>query len=215
MDLSTLEAEILDFLRAEIPAEAPKEDPIDKWYRQMYLDRGHGFAPYNDSVIDILREHRERFDRITEIGAGIGMNCLRFAMEGWLTVAIEAQEQTYKRMIRLLERIPSPLRERVTPVRMSYPVGADAYVDDRTLLCCFGVRAPPDPGLDDKILQNLTKAGGIILDPRVFFRAREQQEQEALVESIQRLGFELSRKFWRSQNWFPLDLLLFMRPEKT
>jgi hypothetical protein len=215
MDAPRLEAEILDFLRAEIPAEAPREDPMDKWYRQMYLDRGNGFAPYDDSIIKLLEENRERFDRLTEIGAGVGASCLHFSLEGWRTVAIEAQEQTYQRMLRLLSRIPAPLRERVTPVRSLYPNGADAHVDNRTLLCCFGIRAAPSPEAEHRMLQNMGKAGGIVLDPRAFFRRRDQEEQKLFIEEIRQLGFEAPSKLWRSQNWFPYEFLLFMRPVKS
>jgi hypothetical protein len=202
LSAAAVEAEILAFLRAELPIESAGESPIENWYRVHYLQRGDGFAPYGYATAGMLERRRERFDRVTEIGAGIGANCLQFALRGWPTIAVEHADLQFGLMERLLDRlrgIDPTLAGRVQPLKYPYPEHAAEYLDEQTLVCFFGPLCPLDDEIERRMLEALQLAGGAILDPRVFFRLRQSpQEQEDLVAAIESLGFAAPVLLWDS-----------------
>jgi SAM-dependent methyltransferase len=213
-----VEAAILDFLQKEIAAQLAPEDSIARWYRTMYLERGQGFAPFGRAVMGLLQERRGRFDRVTEIGAGLGQNCLQLALDGWSTIAVESGNPVYNWMERVLDRVnrfAPDVRARVRPLECHYPHRASEYLDGRTLACFLGVCAEVTPDVDRQMIDALRLAGGIVLDPRVFFRHREaEEERRALIERIEALGFKPPIPLWNSTaapGFFPYDFLYFER----
>jgi hypothetical protein len=214
---SQLEAEILAFLRAELPNENAEETPIENWYRVQYVKRGHGFAPYGFATCDLLERRRRRFDRVAEIGAGIGQNCLQFAARGWRTIAVESGEEAFGWMEGLLgrlARIDPVLAGRVRPLRCIYPERASEYLNGRTLACFLGgALCPTNDEIERRMIEGLRLAGGVILDPRVFFRRRESpDEQKGLIAAIEKLGFAPPVPLWdsaRERGFFPLRLIYF------
>jgi hypothetical protein len=218
LSAAAVEAEILAFLRTELPSESAREYPIENWYRVQYLQRGRGVAPYGYATADLLERRRQRFDRVTEIGAGYGANCLQFALRGWPTIAVESGEYQFGFMERLLGRlggIDPMLAGRIQPLKCPYPERAAEYLDERTLACFFGLQCFTDDETERRMLEALRLAGGAILDPRVFFRRRpSQQEQEDLIAAIESLGFAAPVLLWdssQSRGSFPLRFSYFER----
>jgi hypothetical protein len=193
-----VEGEIMAFLRDELPPDSAKDSPIEGWYRGQYLNQGHGFAPIGSVLIDFLERKHDRFDRVTEVGAAMGQNCIQVALAGWQTIAVECGELQYGLMQRLLARLARldrGLTVRIKPQKFIFPDHAHEYVDERTLVCFLGGLLGQ---VDDKdVLEGIRPAGGLILDLRGFHRLREsEQEQDQLVNSITQLGFKAPIPFW-------------------
>ena len=215
---SAVEAEILAFLSAELPKHEVGKTPIADWYRNQYLKRELAFSPYDTVMLPLLERTRSRFDRVTEIGAGIGQNCIQFALAGWNTVAVECGEPAFGWMENLLTRlgrIDSALASRVRPMKCLYPDNASGYLDRRTLAFMPGLLCPTDPSIEQRMLDGLGLSGGAILDPRLFFRRRDSPEEQAeLIASIERLGFKPAQLLWDAnieRGFFPYRFLYFER----
>jgi SAM-dependent methyltransferase len=213
-----VDAAILDFLGKELTAQPAPEDSIARWYRTMYLERGQGFAPFGEAVIGLLQEKRGRFDRVTEIGAGLGQTCLQLALDGWSTIAVESGNPVYNWMERLLDRVnrfAPDLRARIRTLECHYPRQAYEYLDGRTLACFLGLCAEVTPEVERQMINALQLAGGIVLDPRVFFRHRETlEEQRALIDQIEAHGFNPPIPLWSATTtpgFFPYNFLYFER----
>jgi hypothetical protein len=216
-----VEGEIMAFLRDELPSDSTKDSPIENWYRYQYLAQGHGFAPIGSVLVDFLDRNRERFDRVTEIGAAMGQNCVQLALWGWQTVAVECGALQYGLMERLLarlERLDGALTARIKPVKFVFPDRASEYVNERTLVCFLGGLLGQ---VDDKaVLEGIRPGGGLVLDLRGFHRLREsEREQEELINSITQLGFKSPVPFWDSAKgpwrFFPLKMMYFERVTTT
>src|SRR5262249_16296756 len=150
------------------------------------------------------------------IGAGVGQTCLQLALDGWSTIAVESGNPVYHWMERLLDRVNAfapDLRARIRPLECHYPHQASDYLDERTLACFLGLCAEVTPEIDRQMIDALRWAGGIVLDPRVFFRHREAgEEQQALIGQIQALGFKPPVPLWNAASapgFFPYNFLYF------
>jgi hypothetical protein len=195
-----LDEEILAFLRDELPLD-PKDDfPIDIWYRQTYLSRGHGFAPYGYVIADFLEYKRDRFDRITEIGAGFGQNCIYFASRGWDSIALDAERRQAALMNRLLDRVTTrhpDIGGRVKIVAPHrYPDRAEEYLDERTVAVFSSLRQGYDRETERTAIERLRLAGGLLFDAHVFFARRDKPEQDELLRVIEGLGFATPALVW-------------------
>jgi len=216
---SVIDAEILNFLREELSAEGPMESPIATWYRKQYLNKSRGFAAFGQVLVDLLAQRRQRFDQVTEVGAGIGQTCVQLALEGWPTIAVESGAEVFgwmEHLLARLRRIDAVVSERVRPLKCGYPERASEYLNERTLACFMGLLTSSaiNDVINREMIESLRLAGGIILDPRVFFRRREsEQEQGELVTEIQKLGFGPPVSFWDSRGTrsFPYRFLYFER----
>jgi hypothetical protein len=196
-----LDADIVDFLRAELPSNPEEDLPIDIWYRRCYLNHGHGFAPYGYVIADFLEEKRDRFDRITEIGAGFGQNCVQFAARGWQTIAVDGAVRQAAALERLIARLevsyPEICRRIEVRAPLIYPQDAGEYLDARTVAFFSSLRQSyDDPETERRLLESLRLAGGLVFDAHVFFVRREQDEQDRLLEFIRDLGFDPSVLVW-------------------
>lgn len=196
-----LDAEVLAFLRDELPADPAHELPIETWYRHSYMNRGHGFAPYGYVIADFLEQKRDRFDRIVEIGAGFGQNCIQFAARGWRTIAIDAQQRQADAIQRLIARLRRDWPEICDRIDIRapllYPLGAEDHLNKRTVAVFSSLRDSfQDPEAERRSLDCLRLAGGLILDAPAFFERREQAEQDRLLEAIESLGFQAPVTVW-------------------
>lgn len=195
-EMAGLNGTILSFIAEHVP---DNNDPICSWYHKQYLKRGQGFAPYGDSIALFLSEHGKQFDRLTEIGAGIGQSCIQFAAQGWDTVAVENGTLQYSLMEQLLDRVKAvapAVRARIETHRLAFPEQVESYFNERTIGCFFGLCSSGAP--EEPMIAALRLAGGVIMETRTYFKARDPEEQLELIKKIVKLGFESPIPIWDS-----------------
>ena len=189
---AALETEILCFLKEELQAKGEDDSGLGWWYRINYAEQNRGYAPYQHAIADFLDGQRANFDRVTEVGAGIGQVCIHLSARGWQTIPIEVNPPRYMAMERLLDRIGRShpeVRARIEPRHVFFPDNAQDYLEQRTVLVFASLGWGIDEDTRLRIMRALTWAGGVIIELRVFFTLREGLEQERLIEEVEQLGF--------------------------
>lgn len=110
------------------------------------------------------------------------------------TVAIDANANNFEDMCRLIDRIADrvdrELRNYVKPVRGFFPAAGRELINRGSIVFVTNASWTVSPELEQEILTALESAGGLIINLRSFFTARDtEEERQELAKRICAHGF--------------------------
>lgn len=192
--VAKLDAELLAFLQEELEAQGSGPDGLYQWYRNRFVPTQIGLSPYDRGIAGFVLEHCAAYERFVEIGAGIGQCCMLLALSRRHSYPVESNHVNFammnRAMLRIADRVDTELPNYMTPINVWYPDNAAQYVTTNSLLCFPTLSWGLTPEDEQRILDTMRLAGGVIVGLRTFFLLREsKEEQQTLIDQIRERGF--------------------------